>query len=85
MKFAIKTYFFEFINFLGLPYFFVFDDSLNLKIGALCDMIPWIYKKALFTITNLICGYPKLNKIDLKKFGFMVSHEPGGTSTKTIL
>lgn len=84
MRFAVKTNFFSFVEALGIPYFFVFDDSLNLKIGALCDMIPWIYKRLLFWITNLICGYPLKNKIDLNKFGFMVAHEPGGTSTRTI-
>ncbi|CAK87989.1 unnamed protein product (macronuclear) [Paramecium tetraurelia] len=85
LQFAVKTWIFEFTRLIGIPYFFVFDDCFNLKIGALCDMIPWIYRKFLFSITNLICGYPLQNKIDLKKFGFMVSHEPGGTSTKTLV
>lgn len=82
---AVKLKVFELIDFLGIPYFFVFDDAFNTKIGALCDMIPIIYRNLWFAVTNLICGYPLQNKIDLSKFGFMVSHEPGGCSTKNII
>ena len=82
---AIHGYFFEIIDYIGIPYFFVFDDALNTKIGALCDMIPFIFRNMWFSVTNLICGYPDQNKIDLNKFGFMVAHEPGGCSTKNII
>jgi len=56
-----------------------------MKIGSLCYMMPFLYQYCLFGVVNKLCGYPAKNKIDMNYFGVMVSHEPGGASTKNIV
>ncbi|CAD8125346.1 unnamed protein product [Paramecium sonneborni] len=85
LQWAIKLYIFELIYYLGIPYFFVFDDGFNIKIGALCYMVPQIFRSFFFEVTNQLCGFPQKNKIDLNRFGNMVAHEPGGSASKNIV
>ncbi|KAM3141087.1 hypothetical protein pb186bvf_006888 [Paramecium bursaria] len=85
IKFTVKSKIFEWLDYIGIPYFFTFDDKFNVKIGALCDMIPSVVRCILFWVTEQLCGYSQRNKIDLEKFGFMVAHEPGGCSVKNLL
>lgn len=42
------------------------------------------YFKFFFGIVNLLCGKPISDKIDKKRLGVIISHEPGGTSIPTV-
>ena len=48
----MKSKIFEWLDYIGIPYFFTFDDKFNVKIGALCDMIPSVVRCILFWVTE---------------------------------
>lgn len=52
IKFTVKSKIFGWLDHICIPYFFTFDDKFNVKIGALCDMIPSVVRCILFWVTE---------------------------------
>ena len=38
-----------------------------------------------FVLIKEICGYTKINKINIQKFGEMIAVEPGGASVQNLI
>lgn len=73
LNLASKTPVLELYSLLGFKTFLHLPTWLSKCVGILIYNTKF-YMNAFLHVVNVLCGYPENNKIDLEKFGVIITH-----------
>lgn len=75
----------EFLKLIGFKSLLIIPNWMSKLIGILIYNC-WFYFNGFYLIVTGLCGKnQKQAKINLKRFGVIISHEPGGSSITNVL